>query len=213
MLNLITRFYDATSGRVTFDGCDVRDFRLADIYRQTAIVTQEPFLFSSSVRDNIRCSRPEATDEEVEAAARGSSIHDEIMALPQGYSTLIGANGRELSRGQAQRINVARALLRNPRLLILDEATASLDSLAENEVQKSIDRLMEGRTCFIVAHRLSTLRNADRLIVLDNGRCAGIGTHSALIRNCDLYRTLWELQRLQEAEVSSFSTASAALSS
>ncbi len=213
LLNLITRFYDPTAGRVTFDGSDVRDFRLADVYSQTAIVTQDPFLFSASVWENIRCSRPEATDEEVEAAARGSSIHDEIMALPQGYSTMIGTNGREISRGQAQRINVARALLRNPRLLILDEATASLDSMAENEVQKSIDRLKEGRTCFIVAHRLSTLRNADRLIVLDNGRCTGIGTHSALIRDCSLYRTLWELQRLHEAEVSGLSAAPAALSS
>ena len=212
LLNLITRFYDPTSGRVTFDGCDIRDFRLADIYRQTAIVTQEPFLFSATVSENIRCSRPEATDEEVRSAAEGSSIHDEIMALPNGYSTLIGANGRELSRGQAQRINVARALLRNPRLLILDEATASLYSLAESEVQKSIDRLVEGRTCFIVAHRLSTLRNADRLIVLDNGSCTGIGTHSALIRECELYRTLWELQRLHEAEVGRFSITPVALS-
>jgi ABC-type multidrug transport system fused ATPase/permease subunit len=201
LLNLIVRFHDPVAGRVTFDGTDLRDYRLADVYRQTAIVTQEPFLFGSSVMSNIRCGRPEATDEEVYEAARGAFIHEEIMALPEGYETLIGMNGRQLSRGQAQRVNVARALLRNSKLLILDEATASLDSVAEHQVQLSIDRLMQGRTCFIVAHRLSTLRNADRLIVLDHGECVGIGTHSELIRNCALYRTFWELQRLREAEV------------
>jgi ABC-type multidrug transport system fused ATPase/permease subunit len=207
LLNLIARFYDPTFGRVTFDGRDIRDFRLADVYRQTAIVTQDPFLFSASVWDNIRCGKPEASDEEVKAAARGASIHDDILTLPKGYDTVIGMNGRELSRGQAQRINVARALLRNSKLLILDEATASLDSVAEDQVQRSIDRLMQGRTSFIVAHRLSTLRSADRLIVLDGGRCIAIGSHSELIRDCDLYRTFWELQRLHDAEVNQFSNA------
>ena len=211
MLNLLVRFYDPTSGRVTFDGTDVREFRLADVYKQMAIVTQDPFLFSTTVRENIRCARPEATDIEVEEAARGASIHEDIMALANGYETEIGTNGRELSRGQAQRVNVARALLRNSRLLILDEATASLDSVAEDQVQRSIDRLMEGRTCFIVAHRLSTLRNADRLIVLDAGGCVGMGTHSELLRSCELYRTFWELQRLREAEVSHHAAASASL--
>jgi ABC-type multidrug transport system fused ATPase/permease subunit len=205
LLNLIVRFYDPTIGRITFDGTDIRDFRLADVYRQTAIVTQDPFLFATSVKENIRCGRPEATDEEVKEAAQGAFIHDEILALPSGYDTVIGMNGRELSRGQAQRVNVARALLRNSKLLILDEATASLDSVAEEQVQKSIDRLMEGRTCFIVAHRLSTLRNADRLIVLDQGECVGIGTHSELVRNCELYCRYWELQRLRETELRHFS--------
>jgi ABC-type multidrug transport system fused ATPase/permease subunit len=118
------------------------------------------------------------------------------MALPDGYETALGMGGRELSRGQAQRVNVARALLRNPGLLLLDEATASLDSVAESQVQRSIDRLMVGRTCFIVAHRLSTLRGADRLIVLEHGRCIGFGSHEELMRDCGLYRQFWELQRL-----------------
>lgn len=196
LLNLIVRFYDPTSGQVKFDGSDLRDFKVADVYGSMAIVAQDPFLFATSVRDNIRCARPGASDEEVEHAARSASIHDDIMELPQGYETALGMGGRELSRGQAQRVNVARALLRNPRLLLLDEATASLDSVAEAQVQRSIDRLMVGRTCFIVAHRLSTLRNADRLIVLDHGRCIGFGTHEDLIRDCGLYRQFWELQRL-----------------
>jgi ABC-type multidrug transport system fused ATPase/permease subunit len=211
MLNLIARFYDPTYGRVTFDGRDVRDFRLKDVYRHISIVMQDPFLFSASVWENIRCARPDASDEEVRMAAVAASIHDDLDALPDGYDTVIGPNGRELSRGQAQRVNVARALLRNSKLLILDEATASLDSIAEHEVQKSIERLMEGRTCFIVAHRLSTLRRANRLIVLDEGRCIAVGTHRELIRECPLYRTFWELQRLHDAEANDMESAPSGL--
>jgi ABC-type multidrug transport system fused ATPase/permease subunit len=196
LLNLLVRFYDPTSGRVLFDGRDLREFRLADLLEKTAVVTQEPFLFSATVRENIRCGRPGASDSEVEKAARAANIHEEIQVLPQGYDTPVGIAGRELSRGQAQRINIARALLRNAPLLILDEATSSLDSLSESEVQKSIDRLMEGRTSLVVAHRLSTLRNADRVIVLDAGGCAGIGSHTELLRMCPLYRELWEKQAL-----------------
>lgn len=196
LLNLIVRFYDPSSGHVRYDGVDLREFRIADVYSGMAIVAQDPFLFSTTVRNNIRCARPDASDEEVEEAAKAASIHNEIMEMPQGYETVLGMGGRDLSRGQAQRVNVARALLRNPRLLLLDEATASLDSVAEAQVQHSIDHLMVGRTCFIVAHRLSTLRNADRLIMMERGRCIGFGTHEELIRDCGLYRQFWELQRL-----------------
>lgn len=201
LLNLIVRFYDATAGRVLFDGVDIREYRVADVYRQTAIVAQEPFLFATTVRENIRCARPEATDLEVEAAGIAASIHDEIVQLPEGYETPVGTGGRELSRGQAQRVNVARALLRNSKLLLLDEATASLDSIAEAQVQRSIDTLMAGRTCFIVAHRLSTLRNADRLIVIDRGKCIAFGSHDELMTDCALYRQFWALQQLGQSDI------------
>ena len=206
LLNLIVRFYDPTAGQVRYDGFDLRDLQLDDVYRQMAIVTQDPYLFPTTARENIRCGRPEATDQEVEDAARAASMHEEILNLPNGYDTALGMGGRDLSRGQAQRINVARALLRNSRLLLLDEATSSLDSVAEAQVQHSIDRLMEGRTCFIVAHRLSTLRNADRLIVLDRGACIGFGPHDELIRDCRLYRQFWELQQLGEVDMDYIST-------
>lgn len=206
LLSLIARFDDPTSGRVTFDGMDLRDFRLADVYGLIAIVTQDPFLFATTVRENIRCARAGASNAEVEAAAQGAWIHEEILALPNGYETVVGMGGRELSRGQSQRINVARALLKNSPLLMLDEATASLDSVAEAEVQRAIDRLMKGRTCFIVAHRLSTLKNADRLMVLDRGQCIGFGTHDQLVRDCALYRQFWELQKLGETDLNAISS-------
>ena len=199
LLNLIVRFYDPTSGGVLFDGVDLRRFRLKDIYDHMGIVTQDPFLFATSVRENIRCAKPGATNDEVEEAAKAGYVHDDILALPDGYETIVGLGGRELSRGQAQRINVARALLRDAKLLVLDEPTSSLDSVAEAEVQKSIDRLMQGRTCFMVAHRLSTLKNADRLIVLDRGRCIAIGHHDDLYNECALYRRLWQLQQLDDS--------------
>jgi ABC-type multidrug transport system fused ATPase/permease subunit len=171
-----------------------------DIYDRMALVTQDPFLFAASVRQNIRCGKPGATDLEVEEAARAACVHEDILALPDGYDTVVGLAGRELSRGQAQRINVARALLRDAKLLALDEPTSSLDSVAEAEVQRSIDRLVQGRTCFIVAHRLWTLRNADRLIVLEDGRCVAIGRHADLIETCELYRRLWQLQILEDEQ-------------
>ncbi len=196
LLNLLARFYDPTAGRVLLDGRDLRDLPLSDVYAQMAIVTQDPFLFSASVRDNIRVGRPGATDEEVEAAARSAFVHDEILALPQGYDTPLGVGGRELSGGQRQRLTVARALLANAPLLLLDEATSSLDSVAEAEVQRAIDRLMGGRTSFVVAHRLSTLRNADKVLVLDRGKVVGFAPHAELLRACRVYRRLWETQQI-----------------
>ncbi len=196
LLNLLIRLYDPTSGSVLFDGMDLRDLRLDDIYHQVAIVAQEPFLFSASVRENIRCGRSTASDEEVETAARAAFIHQEILGLPEGYDTVVGVGGRGLSRGQAQRINVARAFVKNASILLLDEATSSLDSVAEAHVQEAIEHLLESRTSFVVAHRLTTLRTADRLIVLDRGQCAGFGPHEQLMRDCALYRNLWNSQQL-----------------
>jgi len=194
LLSLIARFYDPSDGRMMVDGDDLRNLRLQDIYSKLAIVTQDPFLFSTSIRENILCGRPDATQEEVEAAARAAEIHDEIMAMPDGYQTVVGQGGRALSRGEAQRVNVARAILKNAPILLLDEATSSLDSYSEARVQRAVDQLAVGRLCISVAHRLSTLRNASRILVLEQGRAVGLGTHKELLENCVTYRRLWEAQ-------------------
>jgi len=198
LMSLLVRFYDPTAGAVRFDGRDLRDLRLGDIYDQVSLVTQEAFLFTASVRENLRFGRPSATDAEVEAAARAAFIHDDIMALPSGYETEIGIGGRDMSGGQRQRLTVARALLKNAPILLLDEATSALDSVAEKEVQRAIDKLMVGRTSFVIAHRLSTLRKADRLLVMEAGRRVGFDTHEALLGSCPVYKTLWEAQFIGE---------------
>jgi ABC-type multidrug transport system fused ATPase/permease subunit len=194
LLSLVARFYDPTRGRVMLDGEDLRNFRLHDIYAKVAIVTQDPFLFSTSIRENILCGRPDASQQEVEAAARAAEIHDEIMAMPDGYQTVVGQGGRALSRGEAQRVNVARAILKNAPILLLDEATSSLDSYSEARVQRAVDRLAVGRLAISVAHRLSTLRNATRILVVEQGHAVGLGTHKELLANCPTYRRLWEAQ-------------------
>ncbi|MEO6446117.1 MAG: ABC transporter ATP-binding protein [Gemmatimonadaceae bacterium] len=194
LLNLIARFHDPASGTVRYDGRDVREYRLSDVYEKIAIVTQEPFLFASSVRDNIRCGRPAASPEEVERAARAAGIHNEIAALPQGYDTVIGIGGHGLSLGQAQRVSIARAILKNAPILLLDEATSSLDSIAEAKVQEAIDALMVGRTTFVVAHRLSTIRQSSRILVLEAGECIAFDSHDMLLRDCPLYFQLWSRQ-------------------
>ena len=196
LLNLVARFYDPTSGAVKLDGKDLRDFRLRDVYGMLAIVTQDPFLFSTSIRDNILCARPNASQEEVEAAARTAEIHDEIMAMPAGYETVVGQGGRSLSRGEAQRVNIARAILKNAPILLLDEATSSLDSYSEARVQRAVDRLVSGRMAISVAHRLSTLRNASRILVLEQGLVMGLGTHQQLLATCPTYVRLWEAQEV-----------------
>ena len=197
LLNLLVRLYDPTSGQILFDSRDLRDLRLKDIYDKVGIVAQEPFLFATTVRENIRCGCPNATDDDVQSAAKAACIHEDILAMAEGYDTLIGIGGRDVSRGQAQRINVARVFLKNAPILLLDEATSSLDSVAEAKVQQAIDRLLKARTSFVVAHRLSTLRNADRLLVLDQGRLVGCGPHNELLRDCELYRQLWDSQQLE----------------
>lgn len=199
MLNLLARFYDPTAGSLRFGEHDLRTLRLSDVYEKIGIVTQEPFLFWASVRDNILSGRPSASAAEVEEAARAAGIHEEILSFVNGYDTVIGIGGVGVSGGQAQRINIARALLKNPPLLLLDEATASLDSLSELVVQKALERLMAGRTTFVVAHRLSTLRRASRILVLDGGAMVGVGSHTELLISCAVYRTMWELQSLESA--------------
>ena len=195
LVSLVARFYDPVEGRILLDGRDLRDYRRADLRRHLAIVTQDLFVFGTSVRENIRYGRVDASNTEVERAAMAAEIHDDIMKLPEGYDTIIGVGGRSLSAGQIQRVNIARALLKNAQLVILDEATSNLDSISEAKIQAALERLTERRTTFIVAHRLSTLRNADLIVVIDKGRCVGMGSHDALMEGCPLYRNLWEAQQ------------------
>lgn len=197
LANLIPRLYDVTSGSVRVEGYDVRDWDLASLRSHIGIVPQEVLLFTGTVRENIAYGQPEASDEEVEWAARMAYAHEFIVRLPQGYQTWVGERGAKLSRGQCQRIAIARALLRNPRILILDEATSALDSESEALVQKALERLMEGRTTLIIAHRLSSIRHAHRILILDQGRIVEEGSHEELLGQGGLYSKLYELQSLQ----------------
>ncbi len=196
LMALLLRLYDPTGGRILFDGVDLRRFRHADLMDLCGIVLQEPFLFLETIANNIRMPRPEASMDEVIAAAKIAGIHDEIAAMPDGYETLVGRrkDARGVSVGQKQRICIAAAVLKNAPILFLDEATSSLDSVAERKVQEAIDRLMRGRTTFVVAHRLSTLRAANRILVLENGKAVGFGAHKELLDTCPTYRRLWNHQ-------------------
>lgn len=201
LLHLIPRFYEPTAGRVCIDGVDVRDVTLASLRRQIAIVPQETFLFSATLRENIAYGRPDATPEEVEAAARAAQIHDFIQSLPQGYETVVGERGVGLSGGQKQRIAIARALLTDAPILLLDESTSAVDVATERLIQQALDRLMAGRTTFIIASRLSTVMKADLVLVLQDGRIAARGTHDELIRQDGLYRRIYDLQLRPAEEV------------
>jgi subfamily B ATP-binding cassette protein MsbA len=198
LLSLLLRFYDPTSGGIYVDGVDLRDIRHADLMALSAIVLQEPFIFADTVANNIRLGRPEATMDDVIAAAKAANVHDEIVQMEHGYDTLLGTGrtARGVSGGQKQRICIAAALLKNAPVLFLDEATSSLDSLSEMKVQAAIERLVRGRTTFVIAHRLSTLRDADRIIVLDGGRMVGLGTHEELLAQCATYQRLWGHQMM-----------------
>jgi len=194
IVNLLCRFYDVTSGRVTIDGHDVRDVTLASLRSQISIVLQDTFLFSGSIADNIRFGRPDATMEEVREACRAVGADEFIEKLPDGYDTIVSERGSGLSLGQRQLVSFARALLANPRILILDEATASVDTETELHIQKALERLLQGRTAIVIAHRLSTIRNADMIVVMDHGRIAELGNHDELMAKGGIYRTLVEAQ-------------------
>jgi ATP-binding cassette, subfamily B, bacterial len=195
LLSLLMRFYDPQRGQVLVDGHDVRDLRLEDLRRQISVVLQEPLLFGGTIRDNIRYGRLEASDEEVEAAARAANCHAFVSALPKGYDTKLGERGAMLSGGERQRISVARAFLKDAPVLILDEPTSSIDSRTEAVILDALARLIEGRTTFMVAHRLSTVRDADLILVLDHGRVVEQGTHDELIGRGGLYAELQDAQR------------------
>jgi len=194
LVTLIPRFFDPQEGRVLVDGIDVRELRTHDLRRHVGIVPQESLLFSGTIRDNIRYARPDANHEEVVAAAVAANADAFVEAFPEGYDTLVGERGVTLSGGQRQRIAIARALLKDPEVLILDEATSSLDSESEMLVQSALERLMRGRTTFVIAHRLSTVVGADRIVVLDGGRVVQTGDHAQLLAAGGLYRDLYETQ-------------------
>ena len=194
LVHLIPRFFDVTSGRILIDGQDIRDVTLASLRAQVGIVTQETVLFNDTVRNNIAYGQPQVPQKEVEAAARAALAHDFIVALPAGYDTVIGERGVRLSGGERQRLAIARALLKNAPVLILDEATSALDSESEALVQSALHNLMSGRTVFVIAHRLSTVRRADRIVVIENGTIADIGRHEELMTKLGTYRRLYELQ-------------------
>jgi subfamily B ATP-binding cassette protein MsbA len=198
IVNLVARFYDVASGAVLVDGRDVRDVTVESLRQQIGIVLQENVLFSGTLEDNLRYGRAEATRAEVQAAAAAANAHEFIEKLPDGYATVVGERGAKLSGGQRQRIAIARAILRDPRILIFDEATSALDTHSERLIQQAMERLMKGRTAFVIAHRLSTIQSADLILVMEQGRLAEQGTHAELLARGGLYAKLHALQ-FQEA--------------
>lgn len=201
IISLVPRFYDPTGGRITVDGLDLRQVTIASLRSQIGIVLQESTLFATTLRENIAFGRPQASLQEITSAAQAAQIHDFIAGLPQGYDTPVGERGVTLSGGQKQRVAIARALLLDPRILILDDATASVDTETEHYIQAAFEKLMQGRTTFVIAHRLSTVRRADMILVLEKGRIAARGTHAELLQTSDLYRSIYERQ-LRPQEIS-----------
>ena len=194
LVNLISRLYDADSGEVLLDGINVKDLSFSSLRGAVAMVSQETYIFMGTIADNIAYARPNATRDEIVQAAIAASAHPFICRLPDGYDTVIGRGGRQLSGGERQRLSIARAILADPRILVLDEATASVDTETERAIQASLEQLTRGRTTISIAHRLSTLREADRLIVIEDGRLVESGTHDELVRQKGTYYKLLQLQ-------------------
>lgn len=194
LVKLLLRFYDPTAGRITLDGRDLRDVRMADVRQAIGLVSQDVFLFHGSVHENIAYGRPDAPFEDIVRAAKTAEAHDFIMKLPQGYDTVVGERGQKLSGGQRQRVSIARAVLKDPPILILDEATSAVDNETEAAIQRSLEHLAIGRTTIVIAHRLSTVRNADRIYVLEHGQLAEAGGHDALVAQSGIYANLWNVQ-------------------
>jgi ATP-binding cassette subfamily B protein len=198
LTHLVPRFADPQDGRVLIDGHDLRSLTLESAGRQVGVVFQDTFLFHPSLADNLRYARPDATGEDLVAAAKAAYLHDFAAALPGGYDTVVGERGHRPSGGEKQRVAIARAILKDPRILILDEATSHLDTVSEQLIQAALQPLLRGRTSLVIAHRLSTVLNADLILVLDHGRLAGHGTHAELLARGGLYATLHERQFLSQ---------------
>jgi ATP-binding cassette subfamily B protein len=194
LVHLIPRFYDVTTGRIMIDGCDVRDLDQSALRRNIGIALQEAILFSGTIRDNIRYGRPDASDEQVIAAAKAAQAHDFIQSMPEGYDTQLGQRGINLSGGQKQRITIARALLLKPSILILDDSTSAVDVETETKIQSALSEIMKDRTSFVIAQRISTVLNADKILVLDNGQIAAEGTHRELLATSPIYQEIYDSQ-------------------
>jgi ABC-type multidrug transport system fused ATPase/permease subunit len=200
VIGLIERFYDADKGSVCVDNIDVKAWKLSNLRSEVSLVSQEPVLFDLTIGENIKYSKPDATDEEVQQAARDANIYEFVKSLPEGFDTPVGERGTQLSGGQKQRIAIARAIIRNPKLLLLDEATSALDTAAERVVQEALDRAAAGRTTITIAHRLSTIQDADMIYVFKNGRILESGRHNDLLRNKGLYYALVQKQSLHRRD-------------
>jgi ATP-binding cassette subfamily B protein/subfamily B ATP-binding cassette protein MsbA len=199
LVSLIPRFYEVNQGRITLDGQDIRTIKLEDLRQQISMVLQDVYLFYGSVRENILFGRPDADESEVIAAAKVANAHEFILSLPNGYDTMIGERGVKLSGGQKQRISIARAVLKDAPILILDEATSSVDTETELLIQQALERLIVGRTTIVIAHRLSTIRNADKIVVLEGNQINEIGLHEELLARDGLYKRLYTVQQRVDA--------------